>query len=838
MKQFRALTAIMLSLIMTLTLLPMTAYAEGGDTDPDVVSPEFQAGQLIAVAQKGTSKSEMREIASEADGELETMSTLADGARAALIEVDEGSEMSAINTISAESKILFVQPNYTYYIEGLFTESEVPNDPIYTNGYQEYLQADPAAAGKAGSINAAGAWEQIRDIPIDEADKPLVAVIDTGAKLGHEDLQGCLVKEKCVTYQNGEQLDFYAGDGSDDDNGHGTNVTGVIGADINNGKGIAGVAGGRVKTFVVDVSNRRGGVTTLDGAMGVYYATDQGAKVINLSFGGHSRDLLFERAVKYAWDKGTLCVCSGGNDRTAHLHSPGDSPYAVQVMAHKLSGEATSFTCYGDERDISAPGDSIYTTNNIRNTSYSNVSGTSFASPITAGAVALMLSADPSLTPRQLKNLLYTSSGKESFSPEKEGQGFGRLNLDTAVRNVLANEKTDPEKIVLNKTDINMYEGADTSIEYAVYPGNTNTVEAVFSSSNEGIVTVDEYGVIHAKAPGKASVRVTCKGATAICEVNVREKPYVRIDKKPYYTKRTFTLDEMIDISEEYDESGVVVEESGGFYHLYRIDLKAGETITAVMHSPDCDSSLSLKDMYDRAVDVDKEDLGDFSKLSYTAEMAGTYQLLAYQVNVKNHNTTEYSLKVASDRSYCDPKVISTDYGQMRMSWPAVKNADCYRVRKYKDKGMTQVESEEYVDALKYTDTSYDKNRVQYYSVTSYLQTVSGAIFNGETSVVVKMGNPLTVSGKTLKVKAKKLKKKKTTFARSKALSVSKAKGNVTYTKLSGNKKIIINKKTGKVTLKKGLKKGTYKVKVKVTASGDSSYKALANTVTFKVKVR
>ena len=67
---------------------------------------------------------------------------------------------------------------------------------------------------------------------------------------------------------------------------------------------------------------------------------------------------------------------------------------------------------------------------------------------------------------------------------------------------------------------------------------------------------------------------------------------------------------------------------------------------------------------------------------------------------------------------------------------------------------------------------------------------------------------------------------------------IKKGKGAISYKKASGNKKIIVNKKNGKITVKKGLKKGTYKVKVKVTAAGNSSYKAATKTVTVTVKVK
>ena len=73
---------------------------------------------------------------------------------------------------------------------------------------------------------------------------------------------------------------------------------------------------------------------------------------------------------------------------------------------------------------------------------------------------------------------------------------------------------------------------------------------------------------------------------------------------------------------------------------------------------------------------------------------------------------------------------------------------------------------------------------------------------------------------------------------RKKAITVKSAKGTVTYKKKSGNKKIIINKKTGKITVKKKLRKGTYKVKIQVTAAGNYDYRKAVKTVTVRIKVR
>ncbi len=122
--------------------------------------------------------------------------------------------------------------------------------------------------------------------------------------------------------------------------------------------------------------------------------------------------------------------------------------------------------------------------------------------------------------------------------------------------------------------------------------------------------------------------------------------------------------------------------------------------------------------------------------------------------------------------------------------------------------------------------------------IKTYTCTVCKKTKTKKIAKCAKYANPLTVKAKKPTIKFAKLKKKNQTVARKNAITVSKAKGTVTYTKVSGNKKITVNKKTGKITVKKGLKKGTYKVKIKVTAAGNDTYKKASKTVTVTIKVK
>ena len=121
--------------------------------------------------------------------------------------------------------------------------------------------------------------------------------------------------------------------------------------------------------------------------------------------------------------------------------------------------------------------------------------------------------------------------------------------------------------------------------------------------------------------------------------------------------------------------------------------------------------------------------------------------------------------------------------------------------------------------------------------VKTYTCTLCGETKTETIPKCDKYANPIKASGKMATVKYSSLKKKNQTVAQKNAFSVTKAQGKVTYSKSSGNSKITVSS-AGKITVKKGLKKGTYKIKVKVKAAGNSTYKSASKTVTVTIKVK
>lgn len=217
---------------------------------------------------------------------------------------------------------------------------------------------------------------------------------------------------------------------------HGTHVSGIIGAARNNGVGMDGIAD-NVKIMTVRAVPD-GDEHDKDIALAIRYAADNGAKVINMSFGkGFSPEKKWvDDAVKYAESKGVLLIRAAGNshqnlDTTYYFPSPvfeegSRAPNWITVGASgdpKAGGLIASFSNYGKEIvDVFAPGVRIYSTVPGGNT-YQNLQGTSMASPVVAGLAAFIMQYYPKLTPQQVKLVIEKSSQNPGVKVKDPGTG-------------------------------------------------------------------------------------------------------------------------------------------------------------------------------------------------------------------------------------------------------------------------------------------------------------------------------------------------------------------------------------------------------------------------------
>lgn len=334
-----------------------------------------------------------------------------------------------------------------------------PNDPHLDS--QTYLS----------QINAYSAWDIIQGSP-----EVVVAVLDSGLDLDHPDLAGNLWRNKGEVPNdgldndgNGYIDDYHGWDFVNDDDqpipdqgeahdsaavAHGTAIAGVIGAVGNNQEGIAGL-NWQVKLMPLRILDNFGSGTSNHARDAVRYALNNGADIINLSFTGFEIDPSFQSAVREAYEAGVVVVAAVGNQNGGGINMNEEPIYpacflgddgadwVIGVAALKADDTKADFSNYGSNcTDISAPGYDIYSTYYQDNhwpdpdvLYRGHWKGTSVASPMVAGAAALLRAQEPGLSPQQIQTILKLSVDpvRERGTPAAGQLGAGRLNIGRAL---------------------------------------------------------------------------------------------------------------------------------------------------------------------------------------------------------------------------------------------------------------------------------------------------------------------------------------------------------------------------------------------------------------------
>jgi subtilisin len=204
-----------------------------------------------------------------------------------------------------------------------------------------------------------------------------VAVLDTGIDLDHPDL-----------YNVKSGPDLINKDATpDDDNGHGTHCAGIIAAQHND-VGVKGVAPG-VELWAVKVLNSQGSGPISVIVSGIEWAINNNMKVISMSLGGTGNDPAMEAICNAAFVAGIIVVAAAGNNAGSGVMYPGKYANVIAVAATTSRDKRASYSSFGPEVDLAAPGDGIYST--YKNGGYATMSGTSMACPHVAGTAALLL---------------------------------------------------------------------------------------------------------------------------------------------------------------------------------------------------------------------------------------------------------------------------------------------------------------------------------------------------------------------------------------------------------------------------------------------------------------
>lgn len=273
------------------------------------------------------------------------------------------------------------------------------------------------------------AWDVTTGSPV------TIAIIDTGADLTHPDLSARLWTNPREIAANGSDDD---GNGYIDDvhgynfvsknanltdrHGHGTGVSSVIAAATNNRTGIAGV-NQQARLMILKSLDQAGGGEYKNVTQAVRYAVDNGAKLINMSFGATAKDADLEAAINYAASRNVIIVAAAGNAGDNEVYYPAASEHVISVGSVGKTNKRSSFSNYGAGLDIVAPGEGILMAE--PDGDYVSGAGTSFATALVTGVVSLATAVNPGLTPDQAENLLHSTAVQIGSSVPNSQYGYG-----------------------------------------------------------------------------------------------------------------------------------------------------------------------------------------------------------------------------------------------------------------------------------------------------------------------------------------------------------------------------------------------------------------------------
>ena len=465
----------------------------------------------------------------------------------------------------------FLSPTDPYY-----TGASKADDPLYQTGKQYYQNV---SMDNVGDIEAT--WEKYT------GKGSLIAVIDSGIEYDHEDFKRdgeSIISDKSAYFETNERTEtvsihkvstegwsVVSHDREDDGYGgkewvdHGSNVSGSAAAS-NNGVGTVGIApGANILALKIDFYDP----SIIEA---IKYAADNGADVINLSLGGFDSDeypdgyedyasdgtkTTFKDAIDYAYDKGVIVVAAAGNESTDCKSYPACNEHVVSVGAlqpytDKFDSEYSNYnkstdtaSTKGISVDITAPGSVCAPgikdpTKSTKTLGYHFTSGTSFSSPIVAGAAALWKEKYPNGTPDEFEEDLYDSAYKcSSYSFRYYGHG----NLDVYNLLDMANDgvSVNAKSFELNtkSSDVTVTATSKEGTISSWVSGNTNVVTvsgatgSVSSTATIHVVGAGSTTITVSDSLGQsATISVTVSQYVAVNGISVSENIEVKEGKK------------------------------------------------------------------------------------------------------------------------------------------------------------------------------------------------------------------------------------------------------------------------------------------------------------------
>ncbi|MGI6212448.1 MAG: S8 family peptidase [Anaerovoracaceae bacterium] len=497
-----------------------TAVAQPANSEADYRSmlkgKKYEEDSLIVTFKEGVGKTAAENVAETQDASIED-TTRVDGSLMARVSISDDDTMKqAMKNFDRSGKVEQVQPNYEYKVKGSST------DPAISKQYQ------------FTRMNIDDAWTEVENDSDSNRGKSAttVAVIDTGCDVDHSDLQDNLsvstnskgTRSYVSAVDNSLGGTGVSRDDSDQDEGHGTHVCGIIGADYGNGKGGSGIASGHnndlVKVIPIQASADGSSFYTYDLVTALKIAGEKDADVVNLSLGASVRDRVLEGAIKDLYDKEIVIVNASGNDGSDDVCTPGCMPEVISVNATDQYGEVPYYSNYGYSNDVSAPGDNIYST--VVGDGYATLSGTSMASPCVAGVVALMLDVNSDLTPKQIRNILCATTKQQQAGEgfDESTYAYGEVDAEAAVKAAKNASSSYVQSLEVKMSQDTVNVGDNAGVEALVKPA-TSLADVTYTSSNTSVATVDEDGNVTGVAPGEATITAHAGYRTASCTVTV-----------------------------------------------------------------------------------------------------------------------------------------------------------------------------------------------------------------------------------------------------------------------------------------------------------------------------
>lgn len=322
-----------------------------------------------------------------------------------------------------------------------------PSDPYYLSG--NLWNLDMLKVEGAWALGLDGDPYVHNSTPVRDT-QVRVAVIDTGlygtgtSESKHEDIDYTHV----VDGHNFTTSD----EGEPDVKGHGTFVSGLIAAKVNNNVGVAGIMPGVdiVPCKVFDSTT----AATSDVVDAIYYAVDDAhVDVINMSLGGEYNATSLQSACDYAVEQGVLVVASAGNDGVSTPNYPAAYDSVVGVASVNSSQERSTWSQYGKSVFVTGPGENVTSTYNESATSYKTASGTSFSSPEVAALAAMCRSVYPDMTQDVFKEFLIETSTDLGTKGFDDYYGYGLVNFEAMAQAVLASQTLPWYSLSFNVTD-------------------------------------------------------------------------------------------------------------------------------------------------------------------------------------------------------------------------------------------------------------------------------------------------------------------------------------------------------------------------------------------------